>query len=193
MLQRLVNLIGLVWRSIVTLGLVFAWLLISSQPAFAGINDDKYDGNVFVLYAGNGSLVPPRFSLADSLKLKKPALIVFYVDDSSDCKKYSTTISQLQAPYGKAASIIPVTVDSLDLTRKYAPTEPGYYYHGEVPQTVIIDNKGKVRLDRVGQVAYEQIDDTFREVFDLLPRTESVELKRRSFNEFNSELTRSAK
>ncbi|MEM1370294.1 MAG: thioredoxin family protein, partial [Cyanobacteria bacterium P01_H01_bin.15] len=39
-----------------------------------------------------------------------------------------------------------------------------------------------------GQVQYEAIDDVLREVFDLLPRTESVELKRRSFNAFNAEL-----
>lgn len=178
------------WRSLLTICIIFACSLFLSIPALAGINDDKYDGNVFVLYAGNGSLVPPRTSLVDSLKIKKPALIVFYVDDSSDCKKYSTVVSQLQAPYGKAASLIPVTVDSLDLERKYSPTEPGYYYKGKVPQTVILDKEGKVRLDEVGQVAYEKIDDTFREVFDLLPRTESQELKRRSFNEFNSELSK---
>ncbi len=178
------------WRSIITITLIFACSLLLTAPALAGIEDDKYDGNVFVLYAGNGSLVPARTSLADSLKLKKPALIVFYVDDSSDCKKYSTTISQMQAPYGKAASIIPVTVDSLDLDRKYASTEPGYYYQGVVPQTVIVDKDGKVRLNETGQIAYEKLDDTFREVFNLLPRTESVELKRRSFNEFNSELSK---
>ena len=34
----------------------------------------------------------------------------------------------------------------------------------------------------------KKIDDEFRKVFDLLPRTESIELKRRSFNEFSSEL-----
>jgi hypothetical protein len=175
------------WRSLITIALIFTCYVFLTQSALAGIEDDKYDGNVFVLYAGNGSLVPPKISLADSLKSKKPALIVFYVDDSSDCKKYSSTISQIQAPYGKAASIIPVTVDSLDLDRKYANTEPGYYYQGTVPQTVIVDKDGKVRLNEIGLISFEKIDDTFREVFDLLPRTESVELKRRSFNEFNSE------
>jgi hypothetical protein len=55
---------------------------------------------------------------------------------------------------------------------------------------VIIDGEGKVRLDESGQVPFEKIDDTFREVFNLLPRTESVTLRRRSFNEYNSELTK---
>jgi hypothetical protein len=169
------------WRSLLAIGLILVCSCLFAFPAFAGINDDKYDGNVFVLYAGNGSLVP--------LKLNKPALLVFYVDDSSDCKKYSTVISQLQAYYGKAASFIPVTVDSLELNGNYPNTEPGYYYKGAIPQTVIIDKNGKVRLDETGQISFEKIDDTFRQVFDLLPRKESIELKRRSFNEFNTELS----
>jgi hypothetical protein len=179
-----------IWRSLLTTILIFTCVWTFAAPASAGIEDDKYDGNVFVLYAGNGSLVPARISLADSLKANKPALLVYYVDDSTDCKKYSTVISQLQAYYGKAASFIPVTVDSLALDRQYSNTEEGYYYKGTVPQTVVIDKKGKVRLDRAGQISFEKMDDTLREVFDLLPRQESVELKRRSFNEFNSELAK---
>jgi hypothetical protein len=177
-------------KSLITTILVIACSFLLTTPALANIDDDKYDGNVFVLYAGNGSLVPARISLADSLKTKKPSYIVFYIDDSSDCKQYSGVMSQMQAYYGKAASFIPVTPDSLELGRKYLPTEEGYYYKGVVPQTVIIDGEGKVRLDEIGQVSFEKIDDTFREVFNLLPRTESVTLKRRSFNEYNSELTR---
>lgn len=174
--------------AIVTSVLIFSCLL--SNPAWAGIEDDKYDGNVFVLYAGNGSLVPAKISLADSLKVNKPAIVVFYVDDSTDCKKYSTTISQLQGYYGKAASFIPVTVDSLALDKKYSDTEAGYYYGGTVPQTVVIDKQGKVRLNEAGIISFEKVDDAMRDVFELLPRKDSVELKRRSFNEFNSELAK---
>lgn len=168
---------------------IFTCLLLSS-PAIAGLEDDRYDGNVFVLYAGNGSLVPAKISLADSIKAKKPAMIVFYIDDSTDCKKYSTVVSQLQGYYGKAASFIPVTVDSIALDNKYPETEAGYYYGGTVPQTVIFDKNGKVSLNEVGVLSFEKVDDAMREVFDLLPRTDSVELKRRSFNEFNSELSK---
>jgi hypothetical protein len=177
-------------KSLITAILVIGCSLLLTTPALANIDDDKYDGNVFVLYAGNGSLVPARISLADSLKTKKPSYIVFYIDDSKDCKQYSGVMSQMQAYYGKAASFIPVTPDSLEIGRKYLNTEEGYYYKGVVPQTVIIDGEGKVRLDESGQVPFEKIDDTFREVFNLLPRTESVALKRRSFNEYNSELTK---
>jgi hypothetical protein len=190
MLKMLTNYFKSGWRSLVTTISILVFLCSIVNPALAGIEDDKYDGNVFVLYAGNGSLVPAKISLADSLKVNKPALIVFYVDDSTDCKKYSTTISQLQGYYGKAASFIPVTVDSLALDRKYANTEAGYYYGGTVPQTVIIDKQGKVRLNEAGIISFEKIDDTMRDVFDLLPRKDSIELKRRSFNEFNSELAK---
>jgi hypothetical protein len=198
MLKILINPIKAWWqlylshvkKSLITTILVISFSLLLTTPAWANIDDDKYDGNVFVLYAGNGSLVPARISLADSLKTKKPSYIVFYIDDSSDCKQYSGVMSQMQAYYGKAASFIPVTPDSLELDRKYNNTEEGYYYKGVVPQTVIIDGEGKVRLDEIGQVSFEKIDDTFREVFNLLPRTESVALKRRSFNEYNSELTK---
>ncbi|MCX7596116.1 MAG: thioredoxin family protein, partial [Fischerella sp.] len=58
-----------------------------------------------------------------------------------------------------------------------------------VPQVVVFNQSGQGVLNKKGQVPYEEIDDKLREVFDLLPRSESVELKRRSFNELNSELT----
>lgn len=156
--------------------------------ALASLNDDRFDGNIFALYGGNGSLVPPRVSLADSLKAHKPALLVFFVDDSSDCKQYASTISQLQEPYGRAANFIPINIDSLPVNSTSTSTEPGYYYQGFVPQVVLIDQEGKVVLNEIGQTSYEQIDDVFREVFDLLPRSESIELKRRMVNEINIEI-----
>lgn len=159
------------------------------KPAEAGINDDKFDGNIFVLYAGNGSLVPARGTLAQSLHSNKPAILFFYVDDSSDCKQYAIVVSTVQAFYGKEVEIIPVDVDAIPVKAKYEPTEPGYYYSGGVPQVVAFNKSGEVILNKKGQVPYEEIDDKFREVFDLLPRSESKEFKRRSFNEFNTQLT----
>jgi thiol-disulfide isomerase/thioredoxin len=180
------------WRRLVSkcLFLLVCLLLLSIEPAFAGINDDNYDGNMFVVYAGNGSLVPPRQTLAQTLKEHKPTFLAFYVDDSSDCKKYAIVISQVQAFYGRAAEIIPIDVDTIPIKDKYDPTEPGYYYSGGVPQVVVFNQSGEVMLNKKGQVPFEEIDDKFREVFDLLPRSESVELKRRSFNEFSSELAK---
>ncbi|MEM7591696.1 MAG: thylakoid membrane photosystem I accumulation factor [Cyanobacteria bacterium P01_A01_bin.83] len=157
-------------------------------PASANIDDDRYEGNIYILYGGNGSLVPPRMDLATSLKREKPAILVFYVDDSSDCKQFSIVVTRLQEFYGRAASIIPISIDSL-VDKEYSPEEPGYYYSGVVPETVILDQQGKVVYDGKGQVPYEEMDDVLREVFDLLPRSESQVLKRRSFNEFNSGMT----
>ncbi|WP_414530244.1 thylakoid membrane photosystem I accumulation factor [Nodularia chucula] len=178
------------WQGIVSkfLLLLACLLMINIQPAFAGIEDDLYDGNIFVIYAGNGSLVPPRQSLAKALEEHKPVYLAFYVDDSSDCKKYAISISQVQEFYGRAAEIIPIDVDTIPVKQTYEPTEAGYYYSGAVPQVVVFDKLGQVVLNKTGQVPYEEIDDKFREVFDLLPRTESLPLQRRSFNEFSSEL-----
>jgi hypothetical protein len=162
--------------------------MVITPPVWAGVNDDRFDGNIFALYAGNGSLVPARVTLAQSRLKSRPALLVYFLDDSKDCKQFVDTISQLQRYYGATADFIPVNVDTLALEKVDNPNEAGYYYSGYVPQTVVIDGSGEVVLDEVGQVSYEAIDDVMREVFDLLPRSESVELKRRAFNEFNSEL-----
>ncbi|AOY78656.1 thylakoid membrane photosystem I accumulation factor [Moorena producens JHB] len=173
----------------ILVGLLSCWYLLGTPSALASFDDDSFDGNIFALYAGNGSIVPPRITLEDSLRRKKPALLVFYVDDSKDCKLYSVTISKLQEPYGRAASFIPVNIDTLLPDATYKPTEVGYYYQDLIPQTVLIDQKAEVVLNEIGQVAYEQIDDVFREVFNLLPRSESVELKLRTVNDINAQLT----
>ena len=166
--------------------IVIASFSLSISPALASINDDRYEGNIYILYGGNGSLVPPRMDLPTSLKREKPAILVFYVDDSSDCKQFTFVVSRLQEFYGRAASIIPISIDSFVDKEQYSPEEPAYYYSGVVPETVVLDQQGQVVYDGKGQVPYEEIDDKLREVFDLLPRSESEVLKRRSFNEYNS-------
>jgi thiol-disulfide isomerase/thioredoxin len=158
------------------------------QPALATVDDDNYEGNIFMLYAGNGSLVPAHGTLAQALTEHKPTMLAFYVDDSRDCKKFAIVISRIQSSYAKAAEIIAVDVDRIALDTN-SPSEPSYYYSGGVPQVVVFNQAGDVVLNKKGQVPFEEIDDKFREIFDLLPRDESVELKRRSFNEFSSELS----
>ena len=161
----------------IAIAVLVSWLTVSGT-ALAGLNDDHFDGNIFALYAGNGSLVPPRVTLAQALKQERPTLLVFF----------SSVVSQLQAPYGRAASFVPVMADAIPVKDTYEPTEPGYYFKGVVPQTVVFDATGTVRLDEVGTASYEEIDDVMRQVFDLLPRSESVELRRRPINEVNGEL-----
>jgi len=180
------------WRRFISSCLlILGCLFILGMPsAIAGIKDDRFDGNIFVLYAGNGSLVPPKVTLAASLEQKKPVLLVFYVDDSSDCKQYAPVVSRLQAFYGRAATFIPINVDAIVTKSSYKPSEPGYYYKGVVPQVLVFNQSGEVVLNEIGQVPFEQVDDTFREVFDLLPRSESVDLRRRLVNELNTELAK---
>lgn len=167
--------------------LCLGWSLLI-PAAWASVDDDRLDGNIFVVYAGNGSLVPPRLTLAESFERRLPVILVYYLDDSRDCKEYAFIVSRMQEFYGRAASIIPVSADSILPQKKYAKTDPGYYYKGIVPQTVILDAQGKRIFDAQGVVKFEAADDVLRKVFDLLPREQSVELKPRAFNEFNSEL-----
>jgi thiol-disulfide isomerase/thioredoxin len=175
--------------SLCVLVLCFVSFFCGVPSAIAALNDDRYDGNIYMIYAGNGSLVPPKVTLADTLKQHKPAIVVFYADDSRDCKEYALVVSRLQEFYGRAANIIPVAIDSLGIKTEYKPTEAGYYYSDVVPQTVIFNDQGKVVFNEKGQVPYEKMDDVLRPVFNLLPRSESVELKRRIVNEFNAELS----
>lgn len=175
-------------------GLLIACVLLAigliAPAASASLLDDRFDGNIFALYAGNGSLVPPQLTLAQSFKGERPTILTFYIEDSQDCKQFSAIISQLQAYYGRAADIIPINVDAIPVQSSYSTDEPGYYYSGKVPQTLIFDASGKKVLDVVGRATFEQFDDQLREVFNLLPRSESVELKRRPFNEVNAELVK---
>lgn len=170
--------------------LLVSLFIISMQPAFAGLDNDLSDGNIFVVYAGNGSLVPSKETLAQSLAEHKPIFLAFYVDDSSDSKRYAISISRVQEFYGRVAEIIPINVDTILPKQTYEPTEPGYYYSGGVPQVVVFNQSGQVVLNKKGQVPFEEIDDEFRKMLDLLPRTETAQLKRRAFNEFSSELAR---
>lgn len=179
------------WLIVVQVVISFAlnWgLLLGTPSALASLENDVFDGNIFALYGGNGSLVPPRVTLMESLERSKPILLVFFLDDSRDCKQFATTVSQLQQFYGRVADLIPLSVDAINLETVDDPTQPGYYYRGLVPQTVLIDQSGKVVLDEVGQVPFEKVDDAFRQVFDLLPRSESSELRRKPVNEINAEL-----
>jgi len=168
--------------------LLFTASFLAPSPSLASLTDDRFDGNIFALYAGNGSLVPPRESLKESFDRNRPVILTFFVDDSQDCKKFAGVISQLQQYYGKFAAFTPINTDTILPQPSYEKTDPGYYYKGLVPQTVILDQEGKIVFDGTGQIKYEVLDDVFREVFQLLPRTESAELKQRAFNEVNTEL-----
>lgn len=185
------NWIRQTWRQVLLLLMVLGLsCLLSANPAWAGRDDDHFDGNVFPLYAGDGALVPPRVPFAQALKNHRPILLELYIDDSFDCKQYAPVISRMSGIYGPVADIIAISIDRFPDKDHFEPDEPGYYYKGLVPQTVIFDQDGKVRLNETGVLTYEQIDDVFRDIFDLLPRTESVPLVRRSSNEVSTEIAK---
>ncbi len=173
-------------RLALVLCLCLCILLNWQTIAWANFDDDHFDGNIFSLYAGNGSLLPPKITLEQALRNDRPTLLTFYVEDSRDCKEFASVISRVQAYYGKVTDIIAITADTLLNDRNYSAQEPGYYYKGRLPQTVLFDNQGKVVFNQTGIVPFETLDDRYREIFDLLPRSESAELKRRPLNEVNA-------
>lgn len=172
----------------VWLGLILLLWEFWTAPSWAGLQDDRYDGNIFALYAGNGALVPPKVTLEKSRQSDRATLLLFYVNDSRDCKQFASTISQLQGYYGRVTDFIAVNVDALPFGAQFSPAEAGYYYKGRVPQTLIFDRQGQLRQEFIGVVPFETLDDTLREVFDLLPRAESLQLRPRPVNEINLEL-----
>ncbi|MGB2926350.1 MAG: thylakoid membrane photosystem I accumulation factor [Limnothrix sp.] len=157
------------------------------SPTWASMDDDRYDGNVFVLYAGNGSLVPARLTLKGAIARQLPILLVFYADDSRDSKRFAPIVSEMQSYYEKVVSIIPVAIDSIPVQKNYSKDEVGYYYSGKIPQTVILNKKGKIIFDEAGQADFNDLDNTFRKLFDL-PLRKGKDLKKpiQSFNEYNS-------
>jgi hypothetical protein len=175
---------------ITLLAINFAASFFLATPANATLKDDRYDGNIFALYGGNGSIVPARVTIAQSWKLNRPAILVFYIDDSADCKLYSPIFNDVQAFYGKTASIIPVAVDSLDLAMANPTVEdPEFYYRGYVPQTVILGTNGEVVFDQEGQSTFAQIDQVLQQKLGVKPavspRLKQRDLRLKQFNEIN--------
>lgn len=82
--------------------LILSFLLFLATPlsAIADIDSNSYDGNIFALYAGNGALVPPSTSLEEAVRLKKPILLAFYLDDNNSSKRFAPLLSDLQGRWG---------------------------------------------------------------------------------------------
>ena len=173
---------GLFRWSLLLCALLISLGCLGMPSALAGMDDDRFDGNIFVLYAGNGALVPPKVDLATSLQRHTPALLAFYLDDSRDCKEYAIVVSNLQAYYGRQVDFIPVNADTIFPDQDYSATEAPYYYAESVPQIVLVDQTGEIVFNEVGQTPFEQIDDVLRGVFDLPPRSGAVELERPEFS-----------
>ncbi|MFS8896638.1 thylakoid membrane photosystem I accumulation factor [Synechococcus sp. R3-13] len=151
-----------------------------SSPASALLNDDRYDGNIFALYGANGGMIPPRVSLKQAKEQGIPALLVYYIDDSSDCKKYAATIANLQVRYGLGVYFIPYSVDSL-----LPGDERGQYYTGQVPQTLLFDPEGNIVYQSAGNRPITEVENAIRALFKLDPVPPGV-IKAKPFNEIQT-------
>ncbi len=153
---------------------------LSAAPASALLNDDRYDGNIFALYGSNGGMIPPRVSLKQAKEQGIPALLVYYIDDSSDCKKYAATVANLQVRYGLGVYFIPYSVDSL-----LPGDERGQYYSGQVPQTLLFDPEGNITYQSVGNRPITEVENAIRALFKLDPVPPGV-IKAKPFNEIQT-------
>ena len=80
-------------------------------PVYGSRISDSYDGNIFPIYAGNGSLVPPQTSLKESIQNKRVSILFFYLDDSADSKALAPVIAGLDLICKNNIDIIPLTTD----------------------------------------------------------------------------------
>ena len=172
-----------VLRSLIAVGLS---LLLLASPSEAARDTDSYDGNIFALYAGNGSLVPPPTTLKDALENERTSVIVFYLDDSSNSKIFSPVVSELQRLWGREVDLLPFTTDAFQGDNSQDPADPATYWHGTIPQVVVIDGKGKILLDEDGQVPLEAINAAISAATGIeAPSQGSTTI---SFNELNTEV-----
>ena len=183
---------GRCWFSLWALALLVAAMVLLPSSAWASRLDNAYDGNIFSLYAGDGAMVPPRNSLADSLRRHRPTVLAFYLDDSSDSKRFAPTLSRLNGEFRTVADVIALSTDSLDPSEEAALDNPSHYWRGLIPQVVIFDQVGEVVLDRVGQIPLEDLEQSLSLASGLpLPeananrRTQAMEV-----NEINAEVVR---
>ena len=168
---------------------IFSLLLIifniSVNPVYSARDTNSYDGNIFPIYAGNGSLVPPPSTLKESLKNQRTSVLVFYLDDSSTSKQFAPVVSGIKLLWSSSVDLIPLSIDEIDNDDTKTFKDPGYYWHGKIPQLVILDGKGNVLLDKEGQVSFDEINDAITKGTGL--KKPDFDLTVKSFNEYNSE------
>ena len=165
-------------------------LLLLVSPAQAVLNDDNYDGNIYALYAGNGSLVPPTSTLQESRAANRTSVIIYYLDDSAVSKRFAPVVSELQRLWTRSIDLLPLTTDELQgREAEAAADDPARYWNGRIPQVVVIAPDGRVVLDQDGQVPLAAINAAIAEATGLpAPELPAINPEGR-FNEVNIEVT----
>jgi hypothetical protein len=170
------------------LSLLLALTLLPAA-AYAARDTNSYDGNIYALYAGNGSLVPPRSTLAQALEAHRTAVVVYYLDDASASKRFAAVVSELQRVWGNSVELIPIATDPLQNRRETGAGDPAHYWTGRVPQVVVIDPQGQVVLDATGQVDIGTINRAVSQATGIaLLEGQGNSGTTVSFNELNSEV-----
>ena len=172
----------------IVLGMVY-WCSAWVAPVQAALTNNNYDGNIYALYAGNGSLVPPRSTLAQALDAHRTAVVVYYLDDASASKRFAAVVSELQRVWGNSVELIPIATDPLQNRRETGAGDPAHYWSGLVPQVVVIDPQGQVVLDASGQVDIGTINKAVSQATGIaLLEGQGNSGTTVSFNELNSEV-----
>ena len=167
------------------------WLTVATwgvQPAAAALTTNSYDGNIYALYAGNGSLVPPRSTLAKAMADQRPAVVIFYLDDDAASKQFSPVVSELQRLWGNSIELIPLVSDPLQNRPTQGATDPATYWKGQIPQVVVFNAAGAVVFDASGQVNVDRINDAVSKVTGIPLPEGGTQSSTVSFNELNSEV-----
>ncbi len=173
------------FKSII-IAIISMFLLIS--PAHAARDTNSFDGNIFPIYAGNGSLVPPQSTLENSIKNNRTSVLIFYLDDNASSKEYAPVVSGLRLLWTSSIDLIPLTTDEIQGKQIEGEMDPAYYWHGKVPQTVVLNGNGEILLDEEGQVPIDKINDAISKASGLNPPDFDISIK--SFNEYNSDASK---
>jgi hypothetical protein len=187
-LAELIN--SLVIRPLAAVGLLLSLVVLAPAIAQASLTNNNYDGNIYALYAGNGSLVPPRSSLEQALAEHRPAVVVYYLDDDASSKQFAPVVSELQRLWGNSIELIPLVTDPLQNRPDRGPTDPAHYWHGRIPQVVVFNPDGKVLLDAEGQVGLDSINDAVSQATGITIPEEFRRSTTVSINELNAEMVR---
>ena len=166
-------------KLLIILILVFSF----NSSVSASRSTDSYDGNIFPIYAGNGSIVPPQTSLRESILNDRVSILFFYLDDSADSKALAPVISGIDLIWRNNVDIIALTTDELQGKIFNDPKDEGYYWNGLIPQTIILDGSGNIKFDKNGFIDIDEVNNIISEIKGIdFKNTFSVE----SFNEYNS-------
>tara|TARA_Y100001968_G_C19363391_1_gene721083 strand:- start:104 stop:658 length:555 start_codon:yes stop_codon:yes gene_type:complete len=166
----------------ITLTLLIACFVSSVNAAR---DNDSYEGNIYTIYTGNGALVPPPTTLSESLKNERTSVLVFYLDDSASSKAFAPVVSGIKLLWPSEIDLLPLTTDELQNKITDNPNDPAFYWHGNIPQVVVINGEGKIFLDKEGQVPIQEINEAISKATGIKAPEFTISIK--SFNEYNSE------